>query len=34
MGRAARERALTEFTPERCVQRVEELYARVLAAPT
>jgi len=34
MGRAARERALTEFTPERCVERVEELYARVLAAPT
>jgi len=34
MGRTARERALTEFTPERCVERVEELYARVLAAPT
>ena len=34
MGRAARERALTEFTPERCVERIEGLYARVLAAPT
>ncbi|HEU5206322.1 MAG TPA: glycosyltransferase family 4 protein [Gaiellaceae bacterium] len=28
MGRSARERALTRFTPERCVERVEGLYAR------
>jgi glycosyltransferase involved in cell wall biosynthesis len=28
MGRSARERALTQFTPERCVERVEGLYAR------
>jgi glycosyltransferase involved in cell wall biosynthesis len=28
MGRAARERALAEFTPEHCVERVEALYAR------
>ena len=35
LGRAARERALAEFTPERCVERVEALYARALeAAPT
>jgi glycosyltransferase involved in cell wall biosynthesis len=35
MGRAARERALEEFTPERCVERVEALYARALEpAPT
>jgi len=34
-GRAARERALSEFTPERCVERVEQLYARALEpAPT
>jgi glycosyltransferase involved in cell wall biosynthesis len=31
MGRAARKRALSEFTPERCVERVEALYARPLA---
>jgi glycosyltransferase involved in cell wall biosynthesis len=31
MGRAGRERALAEFTPERCVERVEELYVRALA---
>ena len=30
MGAAGRERALSEFTPERCVQRTEELYARAL----
>ncbi len=35
MGRAARTRALEEFTPERCVERVESLYARALEpAPT
>jgi glycosyltransferase involved in cell wall biosynthesis len=35
MGRAGRERALAAFTPERCVERVEELYLRALApAPT
>jgi glycosyltransferase involved in cell wall biosynthesis len=35
MGRAGRVRALTEFTPERCVERVEELYLRALQpAPT
>jgi glycosyltransferase involved in cell wall biosynthesis len=35
MGRAARERALSAFTPERCVERVEALYARALEpAPT
>jgi glycosyltransferase involved in cell wall biosynthesis len=35
MGRAGRARALAEFTPERCVRRVEELYLRALApAPT
>jgi glycosyltransferase involved in cell wall biosynthesis len=35
MGRAARERALSEFTPEQCVERVEQLYARALEpAPT
>jgi glycosyltransferase involved in cell wall biosynthesis len=35
MGQAGRERALEEFTPERCVERVEELYARALEpAPT
>lgn len=28
MGEAGRSRALTEFTPERCVERVEALYAR------
>jgi glycosyltransferase involved in cell wall biosynthesis len=31
MGRAGRVRALEEFTPERCVERVEELYVRELA---
>ena len=31
MGRAARERALAEFTPERCVERIEALYARTLS---
>ncbi len=35
MGRAARTRALEEFTPGRCVERVESLYARALEpAPT
>lgn len=35
MGRAGRTRALTRFTPERCVERVEELYARApVPAPT
>ena len=35
MGRAARARALEEFTPERCVARVEVLYARACEpAPT
>ena len=35
MGVAGRERALREFTPERCVERTEELYARALEpAPT
>jgi glycosyltransferase involved in cell wall biosynthesis len=31
MGSAGRARALAEFTPERCVERVEELYVRALA---
>jgi len=31
MGAAGRMRALEEFTPERCVERVEELYERSLA---
>jgi glycosyltransferase involved in cell wall biosynthesis len=31
MGRAGRERALDQFTPERCVERTEELYVRALA---
>jgi glycosyltransferase involved in cell wall biosynthesis len=31
MGRAGRDRALAEFTPERCVERIEELYVRQLA---
>jgi starch synthase len=31
MGAAGRERALREFTPERCVERTEELYARAFA---
>jgi glycosyltransferase involved in cell wall biosynthesis len=31
MGSAGRSRALAEFTPERCVERVEELYVRALA---
>ena len=30
MGRAGRERALAEFTPERCVERIETLYTRAL----
>jgi glycosyltransferase involved in cell wall biosynthesis len=30
MGVAGRERALSQFTPERCVERVEALYAREL----
>jgi glycosyltransferase involved in cell wall biosynthesis len=35
MGGAGRERALEQFTPERCVERVEALYVRaLLAAPT
>jgi glycosyltransferase involved in cell wall biosynthesis len=35
MGAAARARALEMFTPERCVDRVEELYLRALVpAPT
>ena len=35
MGRAGRARALSEFTPERCVERVEQLYARARdPAPT
>jgi glycosyltransferase involved in cell wall biosynthesis len=35
MGAAGRDRALTEFTPERCVERTEKLYARALdPAPT
>ena len=35
MGMAGRERALAEFTPERCVARTEELYVRALEpAPT
>ena len=33
MGRAGRARALAEFTPERCVERVEELYVRALQLP-
>ena len=33
MGAAARVRALDEFTPERCVERVEALYQRALAPP-
>jgi len=33
MGAAARLRALDEFTPERCVARVEALYERALASP-
>jgi glycosyltransferase involved in cell wall biosynthesis len=32
MGAAGRARALEEFTPERCVERVEALYERALAA--
>jgi glycosyltransferase involved in cell wall biosynthesis len=31
MGRAGRERALAEFTPERCAERIEELYVAALA---
>jgi len=30
MGRAGRERALGEFTPERSVRRIEELYVAAL----
>jgi glycosyltransferase involved in cell wall biosynthesis len=30
MGSAGRSRALAEFTPERCVERVEDLYVRAL----
>jgi starch synthase len=33
MGRAGRARALAEFTPARCVERVEALYERA-PAPT
>ena len=33
MGAAGRERALAEFTPERCVERTEKLYARAFEAP-
>ena len=33
MGAAGRMRALSEFTPERCVERVEQLYARALDPP-
>lgn len=33
MGAAGRERALTEFTPERCVESVEALYAPAFEAP-
>ena len=32
MGEAARVRAVTEFTPERCVERIEALYERPLAS--
>jgi glycosyltransferase involved in cell wall biosynthesis len=32
MGEAGRARALEEFTPARCVERVEELYLRALVA--
>jgi glycosyltransferase involved in cell wall biosynthesis len=32
MGRAGRIRALEQFTPERCVERIEELYVRALVA--
>jgi starch synthase len=31
MGASGRERALSTFTPERCVERIEELYARALS---
>ena len=35
LGAAGRVRALEQFTPERCVERIEELYVRALvAAPT
>jgi hypothetical protein len=30
MGEAGRERALSEFTPERSAQRIEELYVDAL----
>ena len=32
MGAAGRVRALEQFTPERCVERIEELYLRALVA--
>jgi glycosyltransferase involved in cell wall biosynthesis len=32
MGRAGRGRALSEFPPERCVERIEELYRAALAS--
>jgi glycosyltransferase involved in cell wall biosynthesis len=32
MGRAGRDRALSEFPPERCVERIEELYRAALAS--
>jgi glycosyltransferase involved in cell wall biosynthesis len=32
MGAAGRVRALEQFTPERCVERIEELYVRALVA--
>jgi glycosyltransferase involved in cell wall biosynthesis len=33
MGRAARERAIAEFPPERCAERIESLYAASLGRP-
>jgi glycosyltransferase involved in cell wall biosynthesis len=33
MGVAGRERALTEFTPDRCVERIEALYAPAFDGP-
>jgi glycosyltransferase involved in cell wall biosynthesis len=32
MGAAGRLRALEQFTPEHCVERIEELYLRALVA--
>src|SRR5262249_13075693 len=32
MGQAGRVRALEQFTPERCVARIEDLYVRALEA--